>query len=165
MKRIIAAASIVLVLAGCGVVVANKNSSALLSLNAGDTKEQLIALMGQPKSREVYGKNEYWFYKTGVSGDDRLAYTPVLLNDGRVVGWGNNYYKDIRNSESVSPAPVGGGGGGVLMIPNPAPIRPYSEPPMAIPRQPAFLPNQPQLPIQNPSITCSPSAFGSVTCR
>lgn len=84
---------LLLILAGCGAIAANKNSAALMRLNVGDTKERVIEIMGPPRKREVYGSNEYLFYKTAIGSTDMETYTPILIANGKVTGWGREYYK------------------------------------------------------------------------
>ena len=54
--------------------------------------------MGDPARREVYGRREFLFYKTAITAEDRTTYTPILLMDAKVVGWGRNYYNEAVGS-------------------------------------------------------------------
>ncbi|WP_330147098.1 hypothetical protein [Shewanella oncorhynchi] len=53
---------IFIILSGCGSL--DKQS---ILVNAGDTKEQVLNIMGPPDDRQFQGKNEAWqFCKTGA---------------------------------------------------------------------------------------------------
>ncbi len=108
---------------GCGLareIEANANNQRMMSLQIGMTKEQVLATMGTPHKTESYrtasgGVREFWLYRSERhSGIDDLGwhYVPVCLENGKVDGWGRNYYdkairvkKDItiRSGSSVSP--------------------------------------------------------------
>lgn len=92
LKKIAIFSFVVSTITGCGVAHVSNNRSALLKLNPGDTKEQLVQLMGDPYLREVYPQGEVWFYRTSLSEGKRNSLTPVVVNNGKVVGWGENYY-------------------------------------------------------------------------
>jgi hypothetical protein len=38
-------------------------------------------------------------YRTETYGDGDGSYTPVVLVDGKVTGWGRNFYDNVRRSE------------------------------------------------------------------
>ena len=154
-------------LSGCGVYKARQNTSALMQLSVGDSKEKLISLMGEPKSREVYGNKEYWIYKTNISSDTLEMHTPILIMDGKVSGWGKNYWKDIRQ-QSATPASSSNysQGGGVVVLPSPyTPSRIPDPPRIEVQRQKPFLDAPQQGPIQNPSVNCVPNGFGGFRCN
>jgi len=70
----------------------------------GMTKQQMIDLLGQPETKEIYKKTDetrvefyiyvrkYQFSKTNV---------PVCLIDGKIVGWGKTYYEDHISSDDI----------------------------------------------------------------
>ena len=102
MKKLICLFVAVVLLSGCGVtrgIVAGTNRSKLNSLEMGMTKDQVLALMGKPYKREAYEGVEYWLYETewisdGVTTDEEL--TPIAFKNGKVDGWGRNYYQDRK---------------------------------------------------------------------
>ena len=59
----------------------------------------MIAIMGTPHNREADGRAEFLAYRTETYGDGDWSYTPVVLVDGRVTGWGRNFYDNVRRSE------------------------------------------------------------------
>src|SRR5262245_54786362 len=89
-------------LAGCGMVqqaqVSNTRSS-LSRLEVGMTKAEVIAIMGEPRSREAQGNTEFLISRTELTFNDRRDYadssfTPVVIVNGRVAGWARNFYDD-----------------------------------------------------------------------
>jgi hypothetical protein len=92
-------AGFVFAMSGCSNVAISNNSN-LLNLNIGDTKDVLRQKMGSPKRNEQYSNDgkaiEIWYYRTGYIGDGGLEsdaeFTPVVMKDGKVVGWGRSYY-------------------------------------------------------------------------
>lgn len=82
-------------------IEAERNRGNLLKLNVGMTKDQVLAVMGEPYKSEMYladGKPlEFWLYLTeGKSiGDPRLTdshFTPLAFESGILKGWGRNFY-------------------------------------------------------------------------
>jgi hypothetical protein len=66
--KIILAAAFVIFLAACGSL----EKKAVL-LNLGDTKEQVLAVMGPPDDRQLKGENEAWQYCLGRFGCEGLS--------------------------------------------------------------------------------------------
>ncbi|MDT3273782.1 hypothetical protein Q4Q54_09810 [Shewanella sp. SP2S2-4] len=80
---------IFIILSGCGSL--DKQS---ILVNAGDTKEQVLNIMGPPDDRQFQGKNEAWqFCKTGA-GFGYHDYRIFWFFDGKVTGV--NTYKSTR---------------------------------------------------------------------
>lgn len=80
---------------------AEKNRSNLLKLKIGMSRDQVLALMGNPYKTESYqveGKAlEFWLYLTeGKNIYDRTLgdsnFTPIAFEDNILTGWGRNYY-------------------------------------------------------------------------
>ncbi|OGV31020.1 MAG: hypothetical protein A2020_00090 [Lentisphaerae bacterium GWF2_45_14] len=69
----------------------------LSNVRIGMTKQEVLDLMGEPLKNEKFNKPDIWFYYTNVRWGDSLTVreesTPVVFSEGRVVGWGNDYYK------------------------------------------------------------------------
>jgi len=91
----------VLLLAGCGYgKVAKKNRDLMLTLNTGQTKQEVLQLMGNPEKNEQYyrtdKKIDIWYYRTssfesgGWDSDD--YFTPMVFEDGKLIGWGEDFY-------------------------------------------------------------------------
>ena len=89
-----------LLLSGCGWLLDVKleqNRAGLRQIEIGMPREQVVAILGQPRSREVRGQTEYLMYRTETTEpttpttskprEDYLV--PVAINDGRVadIGW------------------------------------------------------------------------------
>lgn len=84
---------------------AESNNANLLKVEIGQTKAELLAIMGAPGKREAYqlesGRSvEFLFYRTGgwstqVASDRDEQFTPVALEEGKVRGWGHNYYDNV----------------------------------------------------------------------
>lgn len=80
---------------------ARQNRDNLLELNVGQTKDQVIAIMGKPYKTEMYVSEgvstEFWLYLTEGKGMDgrKLSdsnFTPLAIENGVLKGWGRNYY-------------------------------------------------------------------------
>ena len=99
-------AALMMSLAGCGAAVdgvnlytSSTNRSSLNKLEVGMSREQVLAIMGDPYKREAVGRNEFLLYRTETYGNDDSTYTPIVLVNGRVTGWGRNFYDDVRRAE------------------------------------------------------------------
>jgi outer membrane protein assembly factor BamE (lipoprotein component of BamABCDE complex) len=72
-----------------------------MELQVGMSRQQMLSLMGNPYRREVYGDDEFLIYETnhwaGIDSSER--FTPVHLKNGKVMGWGRNYYDDAIRSK------------------------------------------------------------------
>lgn len=84
--------------AGYGAI-AEQNNSNLLKLEIGDLKSSVIEIMGNPHKNEKYQIENHnydvWFYRTAWTPDERETddeFTPIVIIDGKVAGWGRNYY-------------------------------------------------------------------------
>jgi outer membrane protein assembly factor BamE (lipoprotein component of BamABCDE complex) len=89
---------------GCGLLVdawqSTSNSNAITKLQVGMKRDDVIALMGQPEKREAYGKTEFLIYRTNHTGmSDAEDFTPIAIADGKVVGWGRNFYDTAVQSK------------------------------------------------------------------
>jgi len=93
---------LVLLLSGCGTyydVQSSTNSTKLLSSKIGDSRDTLNLKMGPPRKNEQYlsdGKvTEIWFYRCAHTGDGIETddeFTPVVMVDDKVIGWGRGFY-------------------------------------------------------------------------
>jgi outer membrane protein assembly factor BamE (lipoprotein component of BamABCDE complex) len=89
---------------GCGIarqVESNTARDKLAYLQVGMEKDAVLALMGKPYTREAYADTEYLFYETNHwANDEHKRYTPILIKNGKVAGWGQKYYKDSSGQKS-----------------------------------------------------------------
>ena len=99
---------IAVVAVGCSSIEmrVDKNNANMANLSIGMTKAQVIEVMGPAGKTEGYatksgGFMEFLFYRSAVywkqfesgpMGDKH--WTPVCLIDGKVKGWGRNFYDD-----------------------------------------------------------------------
>jgi hypothetical protein len=63
------------------------------------TRDEVISVMGSPGKREAYGQTEFLIYRTGLGTTERELYTPIAIVDGKVAGWGRNYYDTAIRSK------------------------------------------------------------------
>jgi len=87
---------------GCAAAKMSKNNDNLLLLEMGMTKEQVLQIMDKPDLNEayesLYGKSIviYFYYTQRQWSDGNVTKdecTPVVFEDGRLVGWGSEFYK------------------------------------------------------------------------
>ncbi|MGI9382706.1 MAG: hypothetical protein ACR2PO_06090 [Methyloligellaceae bacterium] len=92
--------------AGCGEVVRQvesmQQSSTAKTLTVGMSRDDLISLMGQPKKRENYGRTEFLIYETNyLAFTDSGRFTPIAVVNGKVIGWGHEYYGAVVKAQST----------------------------------------------------------------
>lgn len=97
---------VVLTFSGCGAVndgvnlyTSSSNRSALNKLAVGMTRAEVVAIMGDPHKREADGRAEFLVYRTETYDHGDSSFTPIVLIDGKVTGWGRNFYDNVRRSE------------------------------------------------------------------
>ena len=95
------------VLVGCVApiegIVKNNNAN-MAKLSVGMTKVQVLEAMGPAGKTEAYetkggGAMEFLFYRTATANTiyDPLSdkhWTPICIIDGKLKGWGRNFYDD-----------------------------------------------------------------------
>lgn len=151
-------------LLGCGGIQASKNSKALSQLRIGQSFDEVISFMGKPARTQATGSKQYWLYwTTGFANNDYDHFTPIVFVDGKVQGWGKQYFKEIGIEKEITPiySPP------QVYIPqqyfsNPTPALPTNVP--MPPRQNPFL-NAPQQNLQTPSVNCNPNGIGGFRCQ
>ncbi len=84
---------------------AQKNNANLMTVEIGQSRGELLKIMGTPDNREAYQLPhkrivEFLFYRTeGWSRyqqmDTDSQFTPVAIRNGKVSGWGRNYYDRV----------------------------------------------------------------------
>jgi len=86
-------------LCGCACYsAARKNNQLMLTLNIGQTTQEVTKIMGNPVRNEKYssagGVVDVWYYRTDCDlwawDDDDL--TPMVFKNGKLAGWGQNFY-------------------------------------------------------------------------
>lgn len=158
---VLSIASFAFTLTGCGGI-AKKNNLAMNELRLGQSEDTVVSIMGQPQKTSAFKNKTYWLYRTSYSSNDYDRFTPILFANGKVEGWGKQYLQEIGITPEIDSYY---GGGSSLILPSMSSAPTYNQPSTVIPRQPAFLPNQPQLPIQNPSTNCNPNGSGGFRCQ
>jgi hypothetical protein len=100
MRKSAAFAAIILTqgLISCGLIISQTNNSRLMNVQVGMSRDELISIMGLPKKREAYGRTEFLIYQTGLGATEAERDTPIAVVDGRVAGWGRNYYDSAIKS-------------------------------------------------------------------
>ena len=89
--------------------VAERNNQKMLSLKVGQSKRDVLQIMGDPTKTESYDLGnevvvEFYFYRTqGWSNHDLqdtdTQFTPVAFQNNKLVGWGRNYYNKVINHQ------------------------------------------------------------------
>lgn len=80
LKLIIYLSSIFL-LSSCGTL-----DNKTILINAGDTKERVLEIMGTPQDRQLKFKREAWQYCVSGAGFGYNDHKVIWLNDGKVTG-------------------------------------------------------------------------------
>lgn len=92
---LLAAAGCGLLLSGCGYFSKFDNFENSAKLRVGMTKDEVRNIMGEPED-EVYSKPDVWFYYIETRWHDGLVTEdecmPVVFKDGKLIGWGKEYY-------------------------------------------------------------------------
>jgi outer membrane protein assembly factor BamE (lipoprotein component of BamABCDE complex) len=89
-----------LLFAGCGAYITSINNSNINTvLKVGMTRDEVIAIMGTPQKREAYGRTEFLIYRTSLNTNDPNSFTPIAIVDGRVIGWGRNFYDNAVKAD------------------------------------------------------------------
>jgi len=93
---------ILLASSACWRAMQGWNRDNLMRLELDMTKEDVFRIMGKPDLNEAYkteegNKLEIFFYYTNRKWNDgnitRDECTPIILEDGKVIGWGEEFYK------------------------------------------------------------------------
>jgi outer membrane protein assembly factor BamE (lipoprotein component of BamABCDE complex) len=88
---------------GCALTpwgVIQKNTENSRKLRVGMTKAEVLEIMGEPIRNEKFCEPDMWFYyREMVWGDGLLTEDeclPLIFEDGKLIGWGNNFRLDHR---------------------------------------------------------------------
>jgi len=82
------------------VKIAQKNVENSKRLRVNMTKAQVLEIMGEPVKNESFNRPDVWFYYfetnwlDGFITEDECF--PLVFQDGKLVGWGNNFYTRYR---------------------------------------------------------------------
>lgn len=85
----------------CWAIRQGSNRQGLMLLEIGMSKQEMLKIMGMPSLNEAYkmpneGIMEVFFYYTHRKWADynttKDECTPVVLENGEIVGWGDNFY-------------------------------------------------------------------------
>ena len=93
---------VVLLLTSCNTsqIRSRRTNDKFMQLYVGMSRNDVLSMLGTPYSREVYENNEFLIYETNhLAPFEKGRFTPILLNSGKVVGWGRNYYDDAIKSK------------------------------------------------------------------
>ncbi|OGV54107.1 MAG: hypothetical protein A2X45_06945 [Lentisphaerae bacterium GWF2_50_93] len=103
MKRIFLSSFILglmLLLVSCETTVNRDNAA---KIKTGMTKDEVLAVMGEPIKGERYCMPDVFFYYTDCEWHDgmitRDECTPIVFEKGKVVGVGRAFYKDYRQKD------------------------------------------------------------------
>lgn len=89
---------------------AEENTFNMAYIRIGMSEDQVYNVMGRPYDIETYEMDEeyfeVWFYVTRRVdlGQTRLVpgnFTPLVFQDGFLVGWGKNYYNHLLDIENA----------------------------------------------------------------
>ena len=103
MKKVVVISMAIIFLSGCVSPIINRKN--LLKLDVGMSKSEVIEIMGKPYRREAIENTEWLLYKTesrhAMMVDERAYLTPLFLQDGTLVGWGNTYWNIIEQKYDI----------------------------------------------------------------
>lgn len=103
MKKYIILLFAALCCAGCSLNpfrIAEMNVENSKRLRIGMTKAEVLAIMGEPVKNETFNKPDIWFYYFNMNWGDGFVTEdecfPLIFKDGKLAGWGNEYYTRSR---------------------------------------------------------------------
>ena len=77
---------------------AKRNVENSRNLRVGMTKNEVLEVMGEPIRDEKFCEPDLWFYYIEMVWGDGLVTPeecmPLVFEDGKLIGWGNNFYLD-----------------------------------------------------------------------
>ncbi len=92
---ILSIAAMGLFLNGCGYFSQFDNFENSRQLRVGMSEEQVLAIMGEPL-QESFSQKDVWFYYIETRWSDGQntidECMPLVFKDGKLAGWGNDYY-------------------------------------------------------------------------
>jgi len=85
-----------------------KTRNNLMKLELGMSKQEVIDIMGMPYNREAYstpdGKLDFLIYLTKYTDTGSIPdsdTTPICLLNGKVTGWGRNFYEKQKQRYEI----------------------------------------------------------------
>ena len=85
---------------GCQLCRKGDNLENSEQLRVGMTKANVLELMGEPLTDEAYATPNVWFYYITTKWYDGLTTRdecmPLVFEDGKLAGWGNEYYNRLH---------------------------------------------------------------------
>ena len=95
---------IILCLGLMGCATANTQRKPFMEPQFGETKQQLIEMLGRPETIEIYQKPdktrvEFYIYIRQYQSSQ--VKVPVCVINNRVVGWGKSFYEDHISMEDT----------------------------------------------------------------
>lgn len=107
MRFLIFSILVTFLVGGCASpqAIMDKNNNALLTLEMDMKKQEVLKIMGKPDLNEAYkslnGKRmTIFFYYTQRKWSDgsvtKDETTPVVFENGKLVGWGSEFYENRR---------------------------------------------------------------------
>ena len=98
-KWMLLSVCIALTAAGCGYFSQFDNRENARKLRVGMTVEQVREIMGEPL-QVSFARPDVWYYYIETAWHDGQTTIdecmPVVFKDGKVAGWGNEYYNRER---------------------------------------------------------------------
>jgi len=88
-----------------------KNNTAILTLKAGMSQDEVKVTLGNPERSEGYPWGSAWLYRTAISqgidggiyGTIDADFTPLMFDEkGTLHGWGRNYFEQYVNKYEVT---------------------------------------------------------------
>ena len=95
---IAAAVAFCTVTSGCGYFSQYSNVSNSKKLRVGMTKQEVLAVMGKPLDEDFCSPNVWYYYVDSKWGDGfytRDECMPVIFKDGKLAGWGIDYFNEM----------------------------------------------------------------------
>jgi hypothetical protein len=89
-----------LLIGGCSSGGASVQMTNLTMVERGMTRAEVVAIMGEPKRKEVHGSTEFLMYPSERSETAVLDFIPVAMVDGKVTGVGRNLYDTVVRAKT-----------------------------------------------------------------
>ena len=88
---------------GCALTpwgIVQRNIENSRNLRVGMTKEQVLEVMGEPIRNEKFCNPNVWYYYIEMVWGDGLTTEdecmPLVFENGKLIGWGNDFWIDHR---------------------------------------------------------------------
>ena len=94
-KYLVVLSAAMMLFAGCGVISQFGNFENSAKLRVGMTQAQVREIMGDPLDVS-FAKPDVWYYYIQTRWNDGQTTIdecmPVVFKDGKLIGWGNEYF-------------------------------------------------------------------------